>query len=242
MKRHEPVLRRQIVRGHFTDSEDNEWRYAVEKLFRLQDLITEISVTRTNDVIMLKGNVASEQVKGLFEEILTDYEPTARLTNDLRVMTALEAADCALLIPARSYDPSIVSSEPTKIASINRHPSVSSNGKPVLGQKFRFEVDLWTTPFDRQAMKFDLPPNCQMLAVDVEALSLQLRMNEKMERRKIILFDDGRSISARFEGEVVAATAEGAVDLVVLFTFNGRWSGTTRSTFKLEESNLRSAG
>lgn len=45
----------------------------------------------------------------------------------------------------------------------------------------------------------------QMVTIDVDVHSTQLRIEERMKRRKIALFDDGRSMAARFEGEVIGA-------------------------------------
>ncbi|WP_315836289.1 CHAT domain-containing protein [Bradyrhizobium prioriisuperbiae] len=237
MARHKPIRAREFLRSDQTTDSDDEWRYAVEKLHRLQDLVFEIMVERADELIVISGNVASEQVKRLIAEILTDYDPKAQLSNELEVTAPFRSAEDDDFTIEMKGGLTLDAITPAPIISVERYPSFSSNEKPAVGRKFQFEVDLSTIQGGREAIKFDLPSDWQMVAIDVDVYSAQLVMEEKMKRRKVALFEDGRSLPARFQGEVVGVTEEGTVDVLVKFTCEGRASGMARVSFKVEEGN-----
>lgn len=236
MKRHAPILPRRFISIGPAAEPLHEWRYAVEKLARLQDLVFEINVKRARRLITLEGNVASEQVKRLLGEILADYDPKSRVSNELEVTAPFRSAEDDDFVVEMKGSLSVTGAAPAPTVSVERYPSFKSDGRPVMGRKFRFEVDLSTMTSNRQAMRFDLPSDWQMVAIDVDVHSAQLRMEDRMKRRKIALFDDGRSMAARFEGEVIDATVEGAVEVLASFACEGRYSGESKATFEFENT------
>ncbi|MBR0736957.1 CHAT domain-containing protein [Bradyrhizobium liaoningense] len=236
LKRHAPVRDRDFfISGHFNEPPD-VWRRASEKLVRLQDFVFDVKVARRGyDLITVEGNVASEQVKRLFSEILTDFDPKARIANDLEVTAPFRSAEDDDFTIELKGNLSIAGPAPT--VPVERYPLFKSGETPVMGRRFRFEVDLSTAASDYPLIRFDLPPDWQMVAIDVDVHSAQLRFDDRMKRRKIALFEDGRSMSAIFEGEVIGATADGAIEVLASFACEGRYAGEATTRFAMAEES-----
>jgi hypothetical protein len=214
---------------------DEEWSYAVSKLHRLQELVFRISIARDREDIGVTGTVVSEQVKRLIGEILVDYDPQARIHNLIEVTAPFRSAENDDFVVEMKGKLTLDSApSPTRSTSVERYPAFSNIEKPVVGCIFRFEVDLLAAPGDHEGIKFDLPPGWEMAAVDVDVHSAQLRIDGRFNRRKIALFDDGRSMPARFEGEVIGVAESGTVEVLISFTCEGRHVGTRYASFECE--------
>jgi len=103
LKRHFPVRDREFfIAGNFNEPPD-VWRRASEKLVRLQDFVINVMVARRDyRLITVEGNVASEQIKLLFSEILTDFDPKAQIANDLEVIAPLRSVPPRTMISLSS--------------------------------------------------------------------------------------------------------------------------------------------
>lgn len=235
MMRNESVSPRKIIGSTTPGVSDSDWEFAYRKLVRLQKYVFELHAKRTNKLIEVSGNVASEQIKEVVEEVLHDYDPDAELSNLILVTAPFRSAEDGDDYVEVKGKIAMDSAIAVKTVPVDRYPSFTFEERPSVGERFRFEVDLSGVANGREPIRFDLPSGWTMIAVDVDVISAQLRFAEGANRRKIVLESDGNSIAARFEAEVIGVTAAGNIDVKVIFNCMGRYSGTSDGSFKAAE-------
>lgn len=208
------------------DEYDLGWTAAAARLVRIRPHVFEVHALASSGAITLSGNVVSEEVKDLIEEIFRDYDHKANLTNAIEVTAPFRSA---------GYDDDgfeIKAAQPREIAVFKRYPAFVPRSRPVLGKPFRFEVDLVQTVNDQPAIRVEIPED--LVTIDVQIVSAQLFFADNFDRRKVVVERDGTSIAARFEAEVVELTDDGFVDVQASFMCRGRFSGTGRQRFKAD--------
>jgi hypothetical protein len=93
MMRNESVSPRTLLGTTRPDQGDSDWEFAYRKLVRLQKYVFELHAKRTNKLIEISGNVASEQIKDVVEEVFCDYDPDAELSNLITVTAPFRSAE-----------------------------------------------------------------------------------------------------------------------------------------------------
>jgi hypothetical protein len=184
MMRNESVSPRTLFGTWRLDEGDSDWEFAYRKLIRLQKYVFELHAKRTNTLIEVSGNVASEQIKDVVEEVFRDYDPDAKLSNLITVTAPFRSAedddDYAELKGKIVMDSAIA----VKTVPVDRYPAFTFEEMPSVGERFRFEVDLSGAANSREPIRFDLPSGWTIIAVDVDVISAQLRFEEGANRRK----------------------------------------------------------
>ncbi|MGX1007065.1 hypothetical protein AB7M69_001422 [Bradyrhizobium japonicum] len=210
------------------DEADRDWAFAAGKLARLRPYVFEIHAESASGTIALSGSVVSEDIKDVIEEVFRDYDPDARLTNDIEVTAPFRSAE-------HDDDFGTAEARPKQTVVVDRYPRFESGQQPSLGERFRFRVDLAQDANDQPPFRMELPHDWTTVSVDSQIVSAHLRFADGADRRKIVIERDGRSIAAQFEAEVVGVTDDGLVEIQAVFNCRGRFSGIAKSSFKAVE-------
>lgn len=124
---------------------------------------------------------------------------------------------------------------------VERHPSIRPITEPTIGELFVFQVDL-TLEKDNDTVAdparfVDVSDDWTELLIDVEVFSDQLDFSDSPRNGVIKVRRDQKSLPATFATKILeGAGAVGAVELLVVFSYNTRHSGTACRKFQLKNT------
>ena len=214
--------------------------------------LLEFRLSLRGDVVVVSGQVASEQTKASATRALIAYDRVFKIQNDLEVTGFLAPAasgdDEALFATAGENDatsrsglpgdPAAPALRPASpgAATVTRHPALDVAGEVLIGKNIKISVDLRAELPDAQVgspIGLEADPGWQTLLVDVKIVSGQLEGVEPADG-VVVVRRDGPTTPAWFTATVSAqAAVDGSVHIAVSFMHGTRLCGMAEKAVPL---------